>query len=240
MVKYLDMVCAEVENLIGYTFKDKNLLKTAFTHSSYANDYLGDNTLGNERLEFLGDALLDAVVGELLFKRYLSKNEGSLTKLRADIVCEKSLGNAAIKLGLNEFLMLGKGEEQKGGKKRLSIVADSVEAIIAAVYLDAQGETGNGLDEVKKLVNVILGETIELACAGKLQIDSKTALQEKCQAKAITDIKYEIIAESGPDHNKNFTAEVYINGKPSGQGNGRTKKEAEAMAAQQALSLMEE
>ena len=227
----------ELENLIGYKFNDEKLLKTAMTHSSYANDILGDNHKSNERLEFLGDALLDAVVGEMLYKRFPERDEGFLTKLRADIVCEKALGNAALKMGLNKYLLLGKGEEQKGGRNKLSIVSDSVESLIAAVYLDSGKDD---ISNVKELILKILEETIELACAGKLQLDSKTALQEKCQAKGITDIKYAIVAEDGPDHDKTFTAEVYILGKPCGQGKGRTKKEAEGEAAKVALCGMEE
>lgn len=237
MVKYLVMLCAEIENLIGYTFRDKNLLKTAFTHSSYANDYYGNKNLSNERLEFLGDALLDATVGEILFKRFIDVDEGILTKLRAEIVCEKALGNAAVKMGLNEHLLLGKGEEQKGSNLRLSIVSDMVEALIAAVYLDSDSK--DAISNLREVVNKILGETIELAADGKLQIDSKTTLQEKCQAKGITNITYKIINESGPDHNKSFTAEVYIDGKPSGQGTGNSKKQAEANAASMALSVEE-
>lgn len=227
----------ELENLIGYKFNDEKLLKTAMTHSSYANDILGDNHKSNERLEFLGDALLDAVVGEMLYKRFPERDEGFLTKLRADIVCEKALGNAALKMGLNKYLLLGKGEEQKGGRNKLSIVSDSVESLIAAVYLDSGKDD---ISNVKELILKILAETIELACAGKLQLDSKTALQEKCQAKGITDIKYQIIAESGPDHDKSFTAEVKIMGKPYGTGSGKTKKEAESEAAKIALLGMEE
>lgn len=227
----------ELENLIGYKFNDEKLLKTAMTHSSYANDILGDNHKSNERLEFLGDALLDAVVGEMLYKRFPERDEGFLTKLRADIVCEKALGNAALKMGLNKYLLLGKGEEQKGGRNKLSIVSDSVESLIAAVYLDSGKDD---ISNVKELILKILAETIELACAGKLQLDSKTALQEKCQAKGITDIKYQIIAESGPDHDKSFTAEVKILGKAYGIGSGKTKKEAESEAAKIALLGMEE
>ncbi|MCQ2551802.1 MAG: ribonuclease III [Clostridia bacterium] len=227
----------ELENLIGYKFNDEKLLKTAMTHSSYANDILGDNHKSNERLEFLGDALLDAVVGEMLYKRFPERDEGFLTKLRADIVCEKALGNAALKMGLNKYLLLGRGEEQKGGRNKLSIVSDSVESLIAAVYLDSGKDD---ISNVKELILKILAETIELACAGKLQLDSKTALQEKCQAKGITDIKYQIIAESGPDHDKSFTAEVKILGKAYGTGSGKTKKEAESEAAKIALLGMEE
>lgn len=232
------MLCAELEKIIRYEFRDKALLETAMTHSSYANDVLGNTMLSNERLEYLGDALLDAIVGEILFKRFPNKNEGYLTKLRAEIVCEKALGTAALKLGINNFLLLGNGEEERGGRKRISIVADSIEALIAAVYLDCGQDAG--LSQVSKLVNTILGETIEMVCAGKVFSDSKTALQEKLQAKGITDIKYEIIGESGPDHAKTFTAQVLVNKKAMGSGSGSSKKEAQSAAASAALEYMED
>jgi len=232
------MLCNELENLIGYKFKNTKLLENAMTHSSYANDVLGSVMLSNERLEFLGDALLDAIVGEILFKRFPHRNEGFLTKLRAEIVCEKALGLAAFKLGLNEYLLLGNGEEERGGRQRASLVADSVEALIAAVYLDS--DESLAISNIRMVVQNILGETIEQVCKGKKFTDSKTALQEKLQAKGITDIKYEITGESGPDHAKVFTAAVLIKGVASGSGEGHSKKEAESMAAHAALESMED
>lgn len=238
MLKYCVMLCDELEKCIGYTFKDKSLLRTAMTHSSYANDVLGNSSFSNERFEFLGDALLDAVVGEILFRRYPDKDEGFLTKLRSEIVCEKSLSKAAFAVGLNKYLLLGKGEEERGGRNRESIVADSVEAVIAAVYLDS--DTKEALGAIYGIVKRLLDENIELACQGKLNIDSKSTLQEKCQANGFGEPVYEIVGESGPDHAKSFTAAVYVNQKEQGRGNGRTKKEAEANAAAEALKLMEE
>lgn len=232
------MSCTELEKIIGCEFRDKALLTTAMTHSSYANDVLGNTKLSNERFEYLGDAFLDAIVGEILFQRFPDKNEGYLTKLRAEIVCEKSLGTAGIKLGINRFLLLGNGEEERGGRTRISIVADSIEALIAAVYLDSSKE--EALSRTRTFVLTILGETIDQVCAGKVFSDSKTHLQEKLQAKGITDIRYEIIGESGPDHAKTFTAQVLVNGQPSGSGSGKTKKEAQTAAAAQALEHMEE
>lgn len=232
------MLWAQLEKIIGYEFRDKALLETAMTHSSYANDALGDTKLSNERLEYFGDALLDAIVGEILFKRFPNKNEGFLTKLRAEIVCEKALGTAALSMGINDFLLLGNGEEERGGRKRISIVADSIEALIAAVYLDSDEK--DAISNIRKLVATILGDTIEQVCAGKIFSDSKTALQEKLQAKGITDIKYEIIGESGPDHAKIFTAQVLVQGKAMGSGSGSSKKEAQSAAASVALEYMED
>lgn len=238
MLKYRVMLCDELEKCIGYTFKDKSLLRTAMTHSSYANDILGNSSFSNERFEFLGDALLDAVIGEILFRRYPEKDEGFLTKLRAEIVCEKSLSMAAFAVGLNKYLLLSKGEEERGGRNRESIVADSVEAVIAAVYLDS--DMTQALASVYGIVKRLLDENIELACQGKLNIDSKSALQEKYQARGLGEPVYKIINESGPDHAKSFLAAVYLGGRELGRGKGRTKKEAEANAAAEALKLMEE
>ncbi len=232
------MLWSELENLIGYKFNDIQLLETAMTHASYANDFLGDPYLGNERLEFLGDALLDAVVGEKLYRRFYDDDEGRLTKLRADIVCERSLSNASIALGLNMYLRLGKGEETRGGRDKPSIVADNVEALIAAVYLDC--ERSQALDVLDRLVDRVLGQTIEMAVEGKLPGDEKTRLQERCQVNGSVDIRYVIVAESGPDHDKLFTSAVLIEGVEAGRGEGRTKKEAEAAAAHAALRCMEE
>ena len=232
------MLCAELEKIIGYEFRDKALIENAMTHSSYANDVLGKTKYSNERLEYLGDAYLDAIVGEILYRRFPEKDEGYLTKLRAEIVCEKALGSAALKLGINEFLLLGNGEEGRGGRKRISIVADSIEALIAAVYLDGSEE--NAISRTRQVVLTILGDTIEQVCAGKVFSDSKTALQEKLQAKGVTDIRYEIIGESGPDHAKIFTAQVLVKGIAAGSGSGRSKKEAQSAAAFAALEHMED
>ena len=228
------MVWTEAEKKIGYDFKDISLLETAFTHSSYANDFLGDPKKGNERLEFLGDAVLDAIVGKELYDRFPDENEGFLTRLRAEIVCEKSLGEAAIAHGLNEFLRLGNGEEGKGGRTRISMAADAMEAVIAAVFLDG------GLEAASEFVQRLLGETINAARQGELPGDYKTELQILCQKNGHADIQYRIIAETGPDHAKSFTAAVFIGGRQYGTGEGKSKKLAQADAAKQALKKLEE
>ena len=228
------MLCDDIEKITGYRFKDSELLLTALTHSSYANDFLGDPGKGNERLEFLGDAILDAVVGYELFKRFQEKNEGFLTKLRAEIVNEQALGTAACAVGLNQYLRLGKGEEQKGGRSRLSITADATEALIAAVFLDG------GVRPAAKVILRLLGSTIEAAVLGDLPSDYKTDLQIYCQKNGSSDIRYSIIGESGPDHAKVFTAMVSVDGKALGTGSGHTKKQAQAQAAKNALKALEE
>ena len=227
------MLIDDIEKIIGYRFRDEALLLTALTHSSYANDILGDPAKGNERLEFLGDAILDGVVGYELFRRFPDKNEGFLTKLRAEIVCESALGAAAAAAGLNQFLRLGKGEEQKGGRNRPSIVADAAEAFIAAVFLDG------GIGEAAQVIDRLLGRTIEAAALGELPSDYKTDLQIYCQKNGRSDIRYEIIDAHGPDHAKVFTAAVSIDGKRMGTGSGHTKKQAQAQAAKDALKALE-
>ncbi len=227
------MLIDDIEKIIGYRFRDEALLLTALTHSSYANDILGDPAKGNERLEFLGDAILDGVVGYELFRRFPDKNEGFLTKLRAEIVCESALGAAASAAGLNQFLRLGKGEEQKGGRNRTSIIADAAEAFIAAVFLDG------GIGAAAQVIDRLLGRTIEAAALGGLPSDYKTDLQVYCQKKGKSDIRYEIIDAHGPDHAKVFTAAVSIDGKRMGTGSGHTKKQAQAQAAKDALKALE-
>ena len=229
------MVYGEIEKIIGYEFKDKSLLETALTHSSYANDILGDRLRSNERLEFLGDALLDAAIGECLYYRNKDMSEGALTKLRADIVCERSLYEAANEMGLPRFLKLGNGEKHSGGNLRASMLADAFEALLAAVYLDSNDFKRASAFAVEKLERII-----DLACRGKLNYDSKSTLQEKLQAKGICDIKYVLLSEEGPDHDKIFTFAVLVKGVEMGRGSGRTKKNAEAAAALMALSRMEE
>ena len=228
------MLIDDIEKVIGYRFRDEALLTTALTHSSYANDLLGDPAKGNERLEFLGDAILDAVVGYELFRRFPDKNEGFLTKLRAEIVCESALSAAAVSAGLNGFLRLGKGEEQKGGRNRPSLVADAAEAFIAAVFLDG------GIKPAAQVIDRLLGSTIEAAALGELPSDYKTDLQVYCQKNGKPEIKYEIIDSHGPDHAKVFTAAVSIDGKRMGTGVGHTKKQAQVQAAKDALRALEE
>ena len=231
------MELSKLEEIIGYTFRDPQLLQRAVTHSSYANEKLGSPGEGNERLEFLGDAVLGACVGLQLYNRYEDKEEGYLTKMRASIVCERSLGTAGKKLGINEFLLLSKGEESCGGRERISIIADCMEAIIGAAYLDG------GFEAASMVVRNCLSETADLCEHGKLPKDAKTTLQELLSRRTAEDgdpqIRYEILSESGPDHAKTFTSAVYAYGKQAGTGSGKSKKQAEQQAAAAALEAFQ-
>ena len=228
------MNIAEAEKKIGYTFRNKALLERALTHSSYANEVYGDHLQCNERLEFLGDAVLGAIVGDALFREYQDKAEGDLTRLRASVVCEKSLGALAFAIGLNEELRLGKGEELAGGRKKISIAADAVESVIAAVYLDG------GICAAQELVLRLLADTIRAAGTGTVSSrDSKTELQELLQHSGNPEVRYEILSETGPDHAKSFVAAVYGDGRELGRGTGTSKKRAEAEAAEAALRALQ-
>lgn len=220
----------EVEEKLNYRFSDKTLLSEALTHSSYANDYLGNSELSNERLEFLGDAILDFVVGYELFTRFPEKQEGFLSKLRSEIVCESSLAEVAVSMGLNEYLRLGRGEESKGGRTRHSIISDMIESLIAAVFVDG------GYEKAFAVVHTLMDSTIERGCAGELPKDYKTELQEYCQKNGKNTPSYKIVGETGPDHEKIFTAAAFIGGKQVGIGDGKSKKEAEAASARDAMS----
>ena len=215
----------------GYHFKNEKLLKNALTHSSYASEQKLGYEHNNERLEFIGDAYVDAVVGAELFDIMGTAHEGALSRCRADIVCEASLAEAAADMGLGEFLYLGRGEESSGGREKASILADAFEALIGAIILDG------GYDAGKEVILRVLSEKIKLGAEGKLNKDYKTKLQEKLQE---TDhnvrIEYRKVAESGPDHNKTFTIEVLINCKTAGSGTGQSKAKAEQAAAEDALS----
>lgn len=215
-----------LEEKIGYRFQDKELLKNAVTHSSYIKEN-GRSEKSNERLEFLGDAFFDAIIGEALYKIFPQKEEGFLSRTRAALVCEKSLAMAAAELGIGEYLLLGNGEEKGGGRHRESILADTMEAIMGAVYLDG------GFEAVKAVVLDIFKDAIDDARHGKYVItDYKTALQEKLQGKGITDIKYVLVKESGPDHNKTFQVRLEVDGRPETSGIGKNKKQAEQRAAE--------
>lgn len=212
----------ELEQKISYTFKNKELLETALTHSSYMNE---KNTKScYERLEFLGDSVLGMLTAEMLFGEHPNLSEGELTKRRAVLVCEPSLANAANALELGKCLKVGKGEENTGGRERPSILADVVEAILAAIYLDG------GLDNARKFAKSYIYPAVKKSNV----IDFKTILQEKVQNKGIS-IAYRLIGEDGPQHKKRFTTEILLDGKPSGTGTGSSKKEAEQFAAQNAL-----
>jgi ribonuclease III len=213
-----------------YHFKDENLLRNALTHSSYCYENKLKYSENNERLEFLGDALLDAVIAEELYHRLSENEEGDLSKLRASIVCEQSLMRKAADIGLEDYLRLGHGEEISGShRKRRSLIADAVEATIGAIYLDG------GWDEAKRVTLALFSDIIEDALEGKLSNDYKTALQELLQAHGESRISYKIEGESGPDHDKTFYSVLRHNGKVIGRGSGGTKKEAEQNAARVAL-----
>ncbi len=222
-----------LQDILGYRFSDRELMERALTHSSCANERSGDPSMGNERLEFLGDAVLDAVVSVYLYENHSDKEEGDLTRLRAQIVCEKSLSKAGTASGLNALIRLGRGEELGGGRERPSIIADAVEALIGAVFLDG------GLEAAAKTVHHLLGDTIKEALAGKLPMDYKTELQERLQHRGSGEPTYRILSEEGPDHAKTFTASVEEGALSLGVGTGRNKKQAEQEAARQALESME-
>jgi len=216
----------QLEERIGYRFRDKALLKNAVTHSSYIKEH-NRGEKSNERLEFLGDAFFDAIIGEALYEIFPQEEEGFLSRARASLVCEKSLAKAAARLCVGEHLLLGNGEEKSGGRHRESILADTMEAIMGAVYLDG------GFETVKAVVLEIFEEAIEDARHGKYIItDHKTALQEKLQSKGITDIRYVLLKESGPDHDKTFLVQLEVEGKPETSGSGKSKKQAEQRAAE--------
>lgn len=220
----------KLEEKIGYSFKDKKLLQTALTHSSYANEK-HDRSLSYERLEFLGDSILGLVTAEFLYSHEPALPEGRMTRLRAELVCEASLKKVAEELGIGEYMRLGKGEERSGGRSRASILADMVESVIAAIYLDSGMDSARSFIIERLLKNADLGEQHKIA-------DYKTELQELVQRKSDSHISYELTGESGPDHNKTFSFCVYINGVAAGQGSGRSKKEAEQAAACAALEKM--
>lgn len=220
----------KLEEKIGYSFKDKKLLQTALTHSSYANEK-HDRSLSYERLEFLGDSILGLVTAEFLYSHEPALPEGRMTRLRAELVCEGSLKKVAEELGIGEYMRLGKGEERSGGRGRASILADMVESVIAAIYLDSGMDAARSFVVDRLLKNADLGEQHRIA-------DYKTELQELVQRKSDSHISYELTGESGPDHNKTFSFCVYINGVAAGQGSGRSKKEAEQAAACAALEKM--
>ena len=222
----------KLEEKIGYHFRDQGLLETALTHSSYANEKHGE-AQSYERLEFLGDSILGLVTAEFLYTHEPRLPEGRMTRLRAELVCEVSLHKTAVELGLGRYMRLGRGEEHTGGRERPSILADMVEAIIAAMYLDSGMEQARSFILTRILRDVEFGDSHSSA-------DYKTRLQELVQRRSNQIITYRLKGESGPDHDKTFTFEVLINGETCGEGSGKTKKEAEQMAACKALESMRE
>ena len=222
----------ELEKVIGYTFSNPKYLTIALSHTSYVNE-VKRGLVSNERQEFLGDAVLSIVASDYLFKHYSHLPEGELTKLRASLVCEKSLCEFAHMIGLGQYLMLGRGEEQMGGRERPSILADAFEALIAAIYLDG------GMEHAKKFILGFVKKQVEKDKKVFFK-DYKTALQELVQREEGRTLVYELLSETGPDHNKTFTFRVLVNGIPEGEGSGHSKKEAEQSAARDALHKLEQ
>ena len=220
-----------LEEKLGYTFQNRALLENALTHSSCANESRG-RLLSNERLEFLGDSILGMVVADHLYRNHPDLPEGELTRTRAALVCEESLVVVAEELGLGQYLRLGKGEEAGGGRQRPSIRADAVEAVLAAVYLDG------GIGSARKIIQKYI---LSRVVAGLTKPrDYKTALQELVQRETGQVLRYRLTGEEGPDHNKRFFVAVDLNGSAIGSGTGRSKKEAEQMAAKAAIQTLEE
>ncbi len=223
-----------MKQIMGYTFKNEDFLETALTHSSYAHEMNIPSDKNNERQEFLGDAVLEIVISNYIFNKYADMPEGEMTKLRASIVCEDTLSKAASEIGLGKLIKLGKGEIYTGGRERPSILADAMEAVFGAVYLDG------GLDAAGEFILNILKPHIEHLKNNFKMRDCKTYLQELIQKKSKNPIVYHIIGESGLAHNKEFISDVVHDGKILGKGRGRSKKEAEQNAAADAISRMTE
>ncbi|SCZ76914.1 ribonuclease III [Acidaminobacter hydrogenoformans] len=221
------------ESVVGHRFKDRKLLIEALTHSSYSNERRNENVQNNERLEFLGDAVLSIAISERLFKLYTELPEGELTKIRAKVVCEATLSDCAKRMKLGEAMRFGRGEEMTGGRQRASILADAFEALIAAIYLDS------GMETAARFVCQQMEKPLQDAISGKVFLDYKTHLQELIQTQRDNRIRYEIVREEGPDHSKVFHTQVLLNEEVVGAGQGRSKKEAEQEAARAAIASLE-
>lgn len=222
----------ELEAKLGYTFRDPSLLRAALYHSSYANEHRASGIRSNERLEFLGDAVLGFVTAEHLYKKHPDMPEGELTRLRAALVCEDSLHEVAQALALGDWLRLGRGEELGGGRHRPSILADAVESVFAAVYLDG------GMDAAAALIHRVLLDREREEAVEERRRDYKTELQERVQRRNGQLLRYELTGSTGPDHAKEFAFRVTLNGAEIGTGSGRSKKEAEQAAARAALEQL--
>ena len=220
----------KLEQGLGYTFRNKALLENALTHSSYANENRERHLPDNERLEFLGDSILGFVVAEYLYRNFPDKPEGELTRIRADLVCERNLAEAAATVELGSYLLLGHGEEQGGGRTRDSIVSDAMESVIAASFMDG------GFAAAKEIIDRLILSNIPKG--RPRNFDYKTAFQELVQRKKDQQIHYELTGESGPDHDKHFEVEVLLNGKAVGHGVGSSKKRAEQAAAEAAIEAL--
>ena len=220
----------DLETAIGYRFRDITLLQKALTHSSYANEHWHDSLKSNERLEFLGDSVLGMVVAQYLYRTFPDRLEGDLTRMRADMVCEGSLARIAQRIGLGKHLLLGNGEEQSGGRNRPSILADAVEAVLAACFLDG------GMEAAEQFINTFV--LCDVPSGKPHNFDYKTAFQELVQQKKNQQITYRLVGESGPDHDKEFAVEVSVNGAVVGKGIGSSKKRAEQEAARAAMESL--
>lgn len=220
----------DLEMALGYHFHNITLLQNALTHSSYANERWRDSLASNERLEFLGDSILGMITAEHLYRAYPNRPEGELTKIRADLVCETALAAAANRLELGKHLLLGHGEEQGGGRSRNSILADAVESILAAAYLDG------GFEAARALVHTHI--LVDIPAEKPRSVDYKTRLQEQVQKKKNQVLLYKLVEQSGPDHAKEFVVELQLNGEPVGTGRGSSKKRAEQEAAREAMERL--
>ena len=220
----------DLEAAIGYRFENITLLQNALTHSSYANERWHNSLLSNERLEFLGDAILGMTVAKFLYQTFPDRPEGELTRMRADMVCEQTLAKVAGRINLGKHLLLGNGEEQGGGRTRNSILADAVESVIAATYLDG------GMEAAQRFIEQFI--LVEVPVKKLHNADYKTALQELVQQKKNQVLSYTLVGESGPDHDKQFDVEVKLNGQVVGAGSGSSKKRAEQAAARSALEKL--
>ena len=220
----------DLEKAIGYQFHNIQLLQNALTHSSYANERWHNSLLSNERLEFLGDSVLGMLVADYLYRTFPDRPEGELTRMRADMVCEQTLAAAANKIGIGAHLLLGHGEEQGGGRSRNSILADAVESVIAASFLDG------GMAAAQQFIQKFI--LVEVPVTKLHNADYKTALQELVQQKKNQVLSYTLVGESGPDHDKRFEVEVKLNGKVVGLGSGSSKKRAEQDAARTAIEAL--
>jgi ribonuclease III len=222
----------DLEERIGYNFKEKRLLLEAMTHSSFANEWKHKKMPNNERLEFLGDSVLGLIISDYIFTVYKHLPEGELTKIRANVVCEPSLALKAKQIEISSSLLLGRGEDASGGRLRESILADGLESLIAAIYIDG------GYEQARRFVLENFKDLIDLAVSGDMMKDHKTKLQEILQSRNQDKIDYQVVSEKGPDHNKTFFIEVRTGLQTLGSGYGRSKKEAEQNAAKSAIEQM--
>lgn len=228
-IEHLLEVIGELEKKICYKFKCKQNLVLALTHSSFANENKSEKIGNNERLEFLGDSILNLIISEKIYKDYPELAEGEMTKSRANIVCESSLMKCSNELNLGNYILLGKGEEMTGGRSRASILSDAFEALIGAIYIDG------GIKSARGFINRVMKRLVEDSVNGLNYMDYKTQLQEIVQKNGNHTVSYKIVGEKGPDHDKHFVSQASISGRVAGIGEGKSKKEAEQNAAKEAL-----